>query len=164
MYVKMKVGGITMDPFSNMPIVILKDLNDKYAIPIWIGVYEASAIAAKLEDMELERPLTHDLLTNILTTLNAEVSRIEVYDIKDNTYYANIFFLSNGDEIVIDSRPSDAIALALRTDASIFVHKKVIDMSRTIDIGEDDKNKTKDEKWAEILEGLNPEDFGKYKM
>lgn len=164
MYVKMKVGGITMDPFSNMPIVILKDLNDKYAIPIWIGVYEASAIAAKLEDMELERPLTHDLLTNILTTLNAEVSRIEVYDIKDNTYYANIFFLSNGDEIVIDSRPSDAIALALRTDASIFVHKKVIDMSRKIDIGEDDKNKTKDEKWAEILEGLNPEDFGKYKM
>ena len=164
MYVKMKVGGITMDPFSNMPIVILKDLNDKYAIPIWIGVYEASAIAAKLEDMELERPLTHDLLTNILTTLNAEVSRIEVYDIKDNTYYANIFILSNGDEIVIDSRPSDAIALALRTDASIFVHKKVIDMSRKIDIGEDDKNKTKDEKWAEILEGLNPEDFGKYKM
>ena len=164
MYVKMKVGGITMDPFSNMPIVILKDLKEKYAIPIWIGVYEASAIAAKLEDMELERPLTHDLLTNILTTLHAEVSRIEVYDIKDNTYYANIFFISDGEEIVIDSRPSDAIALALRTEASIFVHKKVIDMSRKIDIGDDDKNKTKDEKWAEILEGLNPEDFGKYKM
>ena len=164
MYVKMKVGGITMDPFSNMPIVILKDLKEKYAIPIWIGVYEASAIAAKLEDMELERPLTHDLMTNILATLKAEVSRIEIYDIKDNTYYANLFFISDGEEIVIDSRPSDAIALALRTDASIFVHKKVIDMSRKIDIGEDDKNKTKDEKWAEILEGLNPEDFGKYKM
>lgn len=163
MFLEMKVTGITLDPFTNMPIVILKDLEGKNAIPIWIGILEASAIATEIEKIDLSRPMTHDLLKNILTTLEIQVQKIEVTDLRDNTFYAQIHLSSDGREWTIDSRPSDAIAIALRTKAPIFVSQKVVDKSRKVTVEKSDDKEQK-EKWAEILENLSPEDFGKYKM
>jgi bifunctional DNase/RNase len=166
MLIEMKVTGLTIDPFTNMPIIILKDLEEKSALPIWIGLIEASAIATELEKIQLARPMTHDLMRNVLQTLEVKVEKVEVNDLCDNTFYARIYLKNNGREFVIDSRPSDAIALALRVSAPIFVDKKVIEKSRNIDLGKENKEgkKGEREKWAEILENLTPEDFGKYKM
>ena len=165
MLIEMRVTGLTIDPFTSMPIIILKDLEEKNAIPIWIGLIEATAIATELEKIELSRPMTHDLLRNILDVLDAKVKRIEVNDLRDNTFFANIFLVVNGKELVIDSRPSDAIALALRTEAPIFVHQKVVEKSKQIDLGkEKNLSSTEKEKWKEILENMSPEDFGKFKM
>ncbi len=163
MFLEMQVTGITLDPFTNMPIVILKDLKGKNAIPIWIGILEASAIATEIEKIDLSRPMTHDLLKNILATLDVKVQKIEVTDLRDNTFYAIIHLNADGRELTIDSRPSDAIAIALRTKAAIFVSQKVIDKSRKVTVEKTDDKEQK-EKWAEILENLSPEDFGKYKM
>ncbi|HSA58098.1 MAG TPA: bifunctional nuclease family protein [bacterium] len=162
----MKVTGLTIDPFTNMPIIILKDLDEKSALPIWIGLIEASAIATELEKIKLARPMTHDLMKNILHTLDVRVARVEVNDLADNTFYARIYLAAGGKEHVIDSRPSDAIALALRAGAPIFVDRKVIEKSRQIDLNKEgiSGEKGEKEKWAEFLENLNPEDFGKYKM
>jgi bifunctional DNase/RNase len=162
----MKVTGLTIDPFTNMPIIILKDLDEKSALPIWIGLIEASAIATELEKIKLARPMTHDLMKNILHTLNVNVSKVEVNDLADNTFYAKIYLTNAGKDYVIDARPSDAIALALRVGASIFVDRKVIEKSRQIDLSKEGHagEKGEKEKWAEFLENLNPEDFGKYKM
>jgi hypothetical protein len=162
----MKVTGLTIDPFTNMPIIILKDLDEKSALPIWIGLIEASAIATELEKIKLARPMTHDLMKNILQVLDVRVSRVEVNDLADNTFYARIYLTADGKEHVIDSRPSDAIALALRAGAPIFVDRKVIEKSRQIDLNKEgiSGEKGEKEKWAEFLENLNPEDFGKYKM
>jgi hypothetical protein len=164
--IEMKVTGLTIDPFTNMPIIILKDAEEKSALPIWIGLIEASAIATELEKIQLSRPMTHDLLKNILLTLQVKVEKVEVNDLCDNTFYARIYLQTGENEFVIDSRPSDAIALALRSGAPIFVDKKVIEKSRHVDLGKDAKEggKNEQQKWAEILENLNPEDFGKYKM
>ncbi len=166
MFVEMKVTGLTIDPFTNMPIIILKDLDEKSALPIWIGLIEASAIATELEKIKLARPMTHDLMKNILTNLSIQIEKIEVNDLADNTFYARIHLASGKKTFAIDSRPSDAIALALRMKAPIFVDRKVIEKSRQIDLNKDALNpqKTEKEKWAEFLENLNPEDFGKYKM
>ena len=173
MLIEMKVTGLTIDPFTNMPIIILKDMEEKSALPIWIGLIEASAIATELEKIQLSRPMTHDLVKNILQTLNVSVEKVEVNDLCDNTFYARIFLRNNpdhgGQEFVIDSRPSDAIALALRSGAPIFVDKKVIEKSRSVDLGKESKEsklgeKSEKQKWTEILENLNPEDFGKYRM
>ncbi len=166
MLIEMKVTGLTIDPFTNMPIIILKDLEEKSALPIWIGLIEASAIATELEKIQLSRPMTHDLIKNVLQALDVSVSKVEVNDLCDNTFYARIYLEKNGREFVIDSRPSDAIALALRSGAAIFVDKKVIDKSRHVDLSKDNKSveKNQSEKWAEILENLSPDDFGKYKM
>ena len=165
MLIEMRVTGLTIDPFTSMPIIILKDFEEKNAIPIWIGLIEATAIATELEKIELSRPMTHDLLRNILDVLDAKVKRIEVNDLRDNTFFANIFLVVNGKELVIDSRPSDAIALALRTEAPIFVHQKVVEKSKQIDLGkEKNLSSTEKEKWKEILENMSPEDFGKFKM
>lgn len=180
--VQMVVAGIAMDPTSNMPIVILREIGGEAAIPIWIGLVEASAIATELEGVNLARPMTHDLLKNTLDALGAKLLRIEVNDLKDNTFYASLFVeVPPGSIREIDSRPSDAIALALRAGANIFVGRKVIDMSRHLDLssiqkqeeagasgnpgqeGEKGKESGKD-KWTQILENLKPEDFGKYKM
>lgn len=167
MLIQMKVTGLTIDPFTNMPIIILKDLEEKSALPIWIGLIEASAIATELEKIELSRPMTHDLIRNILHSLQVTVKKIEVNDLHDNTFYATICLECNGREFTIDSRPSDAIALALRTGAAIYVEQRVIEKSRNIDLskeGKEEEHKIKQEKWTEILENLNIEDFGKYKM
>ena len=166
MLIPMKVTGISIDPFTNMPIVILKDLEEKNAVPIWIGLVEASAIASELEGIHSPRPMTHDLLRNILGQLKITISRIAVMDLRDNTYFATIYLQNDGQEIEIDSRPSDAIALALRTGSAILVDDKVISKSRQIELApnQDEDEGKKRQKWLNLLENLTPEDFGKYKM
>jgi bifunctional DNase/RNase len=166
MLIKMKVSGLTIDPLTNTPIVILKDMQEKKAIPIWIGLFEASAIATELEKISFSRPMTHDLFTDILRILEVEVTKIEISDLRNNTFFANIYLVREGKSLVIDSRPSDAIAIALRANAPIFVDDKVIEKSRNVDFGSKltDIDKFKDEKLKEFLENLSPDDFGKYKM
>lgn len=166
MTLEMKVAGLTVDPFTNMPIVILKDLEDKNAIPIWIGILEASAIATELEKVQLARPMTHDLLKNVLDSLGVTTLKIVVTDLRDNTFFAAIHLSIKGDSIVVDSRPSDAIALALRVGCPILVDERVVEKSRRIDLSKQQKgdDQAQAEKWKEFLENLNPEDFGKYKM
>lgn len=168
MFLKMKVAGLTFDPVLGMPIVILKDLNDNNAIPIWIGIFEATAIASQIENIKPPRPITHDLMCNMLKTLGTEIVKIEVSELKNDTFYALIHLLTkDGKTHLVDSRPSDAIALALRTNSPIYVAQEVIDKSRKIELREEKKidfSQKSKEKWAEILESLSPEDFGKYKM
>ena len=160
---EMKVKGLALDPSTNMPIVILKDLEEERALPIWVGIFEANAIALEMESVPTPRPMTHDLIKNILEETEATVLRIVVNDLKDNTFYAEIYLSLNGNEVAIDSRPSDAIALALRVDAPIYVAKKVLEEARSIDLTDpelaDDKAK-----WKEWLEDHRPEDFGQYEM
>ncbi len=162
--VKMNVSGLTIDPFTNMPIVILKDEDGKVALPIWIGLIEASAIATEIEKIELSRPMTHDLIKVLLEKLGAKIERIEINDLMDNTFFAIIHCSGHGKKFSVDCRPSDAIAIALRTNAAIFVDKKVIEKSRKLENVNQSEEQMKSQKWTEILENLEPEDFGKYKM
>lgn len=166
MFIEMKVSGLTMDPITNTPIVILKDLEEKKAIPIWIGIFEASAIATEIEKITFSRPMTHDLLNEVVKVLKAEVTRVEIHDLRNNTFFANLHLSSERSQMIVDARPSDAIAIALRAGAPIFVDDKVIEKSRTVDFGAkmSDLDKLKKEKLSEFLENLSPEDFGKYKM
>ncbi len=161
---EMKVKGLTLDPLTNMPIVILKDLEEERALPIWVGIFEANAIALEMESVPTPRPMTHDLIKNILEGIQAEVSRIVINDLQDNTFYAAIFLSLNGTEVTIDSRPSDAIALALRVDAPIYVAKKVLDEARSIDLADPEFKEDDKQQWKEWLDNLRPEDFGKYEM
>lgn len=164
-FIQMKVTGLTIDPFTSMPIIILKDLDEKCALPIWIGLIEASSIATELEDIKLSRPMTHDLLKNILDSLEVGVERVEVSDLADNTFYAKISLTKGEEKFEMDCRPSDAIAVALRTKAPIFVARNVMEKSRKIDLAsETGTDEARKQKWTEILENLSPEDFGKYKM
>jgi len=161
----MTVSGLTIDPYTNSPIMILKEEDGERSIPIWIGLLEATAIASELEKIKFSRPMTHDLLRNIIGELGAQVERVEVCDLKDNTFFALIHMVGEKQRLTIDARPSDAIALALRTGSPIFVHEQVFEKSSRMDMShqeavQDDEAK----KWTEILEGLSPEDFGKYKM
>ncbi|OPY10726.1 MAG: hypothetical protein A4E70_00518 [Syntrophus sp. PtaU1.Bin005] len=166
MQIEMKVSGLTIDPITNTPIVILKDFQEKKAIPIWIGIFEASAIATELEKIKFSRPMTHDLLRDVLTTLEAVVTRVEIHDVRNNTFYASIILTRDNQDYTVDSRPSDAIALALRVNAPIFVHDKVIEKARSIDFDPNasDVDELKQEKMKEFLENLSNDDFGKYKM
>jgi hypothetical protein len=166
MFKKMKVSGITNDPLTNTPIVILKNEDDKKVLPIWIGLLEANAIVSVLDKIQFSRPMTHDLIKNILAGLGVSVSRIEINDLVNNVFYATIHFVMDGKDILVDARPSDAIALALRTDSPIYVREEVIEKSRKIDLTqkEEGKEKSEPQKWEEILESMEPEDFGKYKM
>jgi bifunctional DNase/RNase len=163
---EMKISGMAIDPFTNVPIVILRDMDEKSTVPIWIGLLEASAIATVLENIQFSRPMTHDLFKKVMETLNVVIDKIVVNDLKDNTYYATIYLTSNGVEYRIDSRPSDAIAIALRTNAKIYMEESVIEKSKRIELSKPDDMTSEEarKKWAEILENLNPEDFGKYKM
>ena len=166
MLIEMKVFGLAIDPITNTPIVILKDLDEKKAIPIWIGLFEASAIATEMEKISFSRPMTHDLVSQILKTLQVEISKIVINDLKNNTFFAVIHLLRDGKAITVDSRPSDAIALALRAKATIFVDEKVIEKSMNLDFGKqsEDLRQCSKEKLEDFLENLSPEDFGKYKM
>lgn len=166
MLLEMKVSGLTIDPITNTPIVILKDIQENKAIPIWIGLFEASAIATELEHIVFSRPMTHDLLYECIKALDVTVNRIEIVDIRNNTFFASIYLTRGGHSYAIDARPSDAIALALRARASIFVEEAVLEKSRNIDFGMKltDIDKFKDDKIKEFLENLSAEDFGKYKM
>lgn len=156
-----KIKGLIMDPLTNSPIVILQSLEKNTLLPIWVGVFEANAIALQIERIDTPRPLTHDLIKNILLQLDANVDKIVVTDLQENTFYAVIHLRMNGDRITIDSRPSDAIALALRTDAPIYVTEEVINNSRNISLEKENLDSEDIKKW---LENLNPDDMGKYKM
>jgi hypothetical protein len=166
MLIEMKVSGLTIDPITNTPIVILKDLKEKKAIPIWIGLFEASAIATEMEKISFSRPMTHDLMNDILKVLDVTVTSVEICDLRNNTFFASIHLSRNGEHFIVDARPSDAIALALRANAQIFVDDMVLEKSRTIDFGlkTTDLDKLKDNKLKDFLENLSPEEFGKYKM
>ena len=166
MLIEMKVSGLTIDPITNTPIVILKNMQENKAIPIWIGLFEASAIATEMEKIAFSRPMTHDLFNECLKTLDVTVNKIVIADIRNNTFFANIYLSREGQNFTIDARPSDAIALALRAHAPIFVDETVIEKSRSVDFGIkiSDLDKLKEDKIKEFLENLSAEDFGKYKM
>jgi len=158
MFLQMKVSGIALDPFTNTPIVILKDSTNERTLPIWIGFMEASSIAMELEKTPRIRPITHDLVKNLIEKLGFHVSRIEVTDLRDDTFYACMHIKKDSEEYILDARPSDAIAIALRTDSPIFVNEGVLEKSKSIEIDEDK------EKLEELLEKMPESDFGKYKM
>lgn len=164
--IQMAVGGLTLDPVTKTPIVILKDMDNKLNLPIWIGLLEATAMATELEGIKMARPMTHDLLKNLLAELGGSVKSIEITELKENTYYALIYLDIAGRELALDSRPSDAIALALRTKSPIYVAKAVLEASSILQQSEEGKepdlSNVSKEKWAEILEKMSPEDF-KYK-
>jgi uncharacterized protein len=150
---------------TNSPIVLLKELEGQRTLPIWIGLLEATAIASELEGIKFSRPMTHDLLKNIMGLMDVKVNRVEVCDLKNNTYFAVIHINHNGKEMSIDARPSDALAISLRMGAPIFVAEDVIQKSSQVEIkAEPEDTSEQGKKWQEILEKLNPEDFGKYKM
>ncbi len=157
----MKIKGLVVDPISKMPIVVLEDLNNEKILPIWIGVFEANAIALKIENISTPRPMTHDLVKNFLEKLDISVEKIVVNDVRDNTFYALIHCRYKDQIITIDSRPSDAIALSLRVDAPIFVEDEVVKKAHSLKFDENLEDSEKLKKW---LENLKPENFGKYKM
>jgi len=163
----MTISSLNMDPVTNSPIIILKEIEGEQTLPIWIGLLEATAIASEIEGVRFSRPMTHDLLKNFLDKTDIKINKIEISDLRDNTYYAIIRLTNRGKALSIDSRPSDAIALALRTKAPIFVSDEVLKKSKQIEVAEEsvpaDKSK-RGKKWQDILEKLEPEDFGKYKM
>jgi bifunctional DNase/RNase len=157
---KMEIKGLLLDPISNTPVVVLKDADEKFFLPIWIGVFEANAIALKIENVATSRPMTHDLFFNTLGDLKTRIEKIVINDLRENTFYARIFLVREGESIEIDSRPSDALALAIRFDAGIYVEDDVLEKSRKIEV-EDARNPDRLKKW---LEEIDPEELGKYKM
>ncbi|MCS7024540.1 MAG: bifunctional nuclease family protein [Bryobacteraceae bacterium] len=161
MEVEMKIRGLMMDPVTNMPIVILKDVNGNTILPIWVGIYEANAIALEIEKVATPRPMTHDLIKTLLMGLDAQMRKIVVNELRDDTFYAVIWLERNGETITVDSRPSDALALALRLDCPIFVDDSVLKSSKTANAVSDRVNNDELRRW---LEGLNDEDLGRYKM
>ena len=161
MQIEMTIKGLMVDPITNMPIVILRDKDGHRVLPIWVGVFEANAIALQIENVTTPRPMTHDLLKNVIADLRARIDKIVVSDLKENTFFALIYLSIGGEVMAIDARPSDAIALALRARAPIFVEEKVIDHAKTVDIAPEKGETERLQKW---LESLDPEDLGKYKM
>ncbi len=161
MEIEMKIRGLMMDPVTNMPIVILKDVNGSAVLPIWVGIYEANAIALEIEKVTTPRPMTHDLLRNMLVGLETHVHKVVVNELKDDTFYALIWLDRDGQTMSIDSRPSDALALALRVDCPIFVEDEVLKNSKIANAASDKVSSDELRKW---LENLNDEDYGRYKM
>ncbi len=161
MEVEMKIRGLMMDPVTNMPIVVLKDVQGQAILPIWVGVYEANAIALEIEKVQTPRPMTHDLLRNVLLGLEVRVRKIVVNDLKDDTFYAMIWVEREGQMMTIDSRPSDALALALRMDCPIFVDEAVLKNSK---IASAFSERNSNEQLRTWLDGLSDEDLGRYKM
>ncbi|HJT69886.1 MAG TPA: bifunctional nuclease family protein [Terriglobales bacterium] len=156
----MKIRGLLMDPVTNTPIVILKDSGSDTVLPIWVGVYEANAIALEIEKVSTPRPMTHDLIKNVLTGLDAHVHKVVVTELKEDTFYAVIWMERDGHIVSVDSRPSDALALALRVDCPIFVEEEVLKTSKKAGT----PSETTSEELRKWLEGLNDEDLGRYKM
>jgi len=162
---EVNIASMAIDPTSNTPILILKSVKGDQAVPIWIGLLEATSIASALRDIKFDRPMTHDLFKNFIDTLDMTVSKVEVCDLKDNTFYAKIYFVSQEKNFSMDARPSDAIAIALRFDAPIYVDDKIFEKSQMVEGEYEVLNQSEEgKKWAEYLENLSPEDFGKYKI
>jgi len=161
MEVEMKIRGLMVDPVTNMPIVVLKDVNGNAILPIWVGVYEANAIALEIEKVNTPRPMTHDLIRNLLFGLETGVKKVVVSDLRDDTFFAVIWLERNGELISVDSRPSDALAIALRLDCPIYVEETVLKTSKTVAAVAEVGNNEELRRW---LENLNDEDLGRYKM
>ena len=161
MEVEMKIRGLMMDPVSNMPIVILRDSSGNAVLPIWVGIYEANAIALEIEKVATPRPMTHDLIRTLLMGLETGVRKVVVNELKDDTFYAVIWLERNGELISIDSRPSDALAIALRVDCPIYVDDSVLSSSKAVASVSD---KISNEEMRRWLEGLGDDDLGRYKM
>ena len=161
MEVEMRIRGLMMDPVTNMPIVILKDVNGGSVLPIWVGIYEANAIALEIEKVTTPRPMTHDLIKNLLLVLETRVHKVVVNELRDDTFYAVIWLEREGQVISIDSRPSDALALALRVDCPIYVEDEVLKNSKVAGAASERVNNEELRKW---LENLGDEDMGRYKM
>ena len=161
MEIEMKIRGLMMDPVTNMPIVVLKDVGGEAILPIWVGIYEANAIALEIEKVTTPRPMTHDLLKNLLLGLETHVQKVVVNELRDDTFYALIWLERDGQMMSIDSRPSDALALALRVDCPIFVDDEVLKSSKNAGASTDKVTNEEMRKW---LENLGDEDMGRYKM
>ena len=161
MQVEMSIKGLMVDPITNMPIVILHDSEGQRVLPIWVGIFEANAIALQIENVSMPRPMTHDLLRNVIHDLKADVQKVVVSDLKDNTFYAVIHLTVGGELVAIDARPSDAIALALRMRAPIFAEDTVINNAKSLDLSSSKGDSVRLQKW---LEELDPDELGKYKM
>ena len=159
--IEVQIRGLMLDPVTNMPIIVLKDVASDLVLPIWVGVFEANAIALELEKTATPRPMTHDLLRNVARGLGARVTKVVVSDLKDDTFYATIWMDQGGEEVTLDARPSDAIALALRWDCPIFVNTKVLGRTRQETAGGANVNAEELRRW---LENLNEDDTGQYKM
>ncbi len=165
MIVKMEVAGVTVDPATKAPILILRDEEKGRTVPIWIGIFEATSILSKLEGVKPPRPMTHDLLKNVLESLGGILEKVVIHDLRNNTYIAKLVVKVNEEVLEIDSRPSDAIALALRTNSPVYMEEDIIERSKiTVERVEEAETDEEKEKWRKILEEMNPEDFGKYKM
>jgi bifunctional DNase/RNase len=162
--IEFKIKGLMMDPLTNSPIVVLQDVKSDTLLPIWVGIFEANAIALQMEKVDTPRPMTHDLIKGLLNHLNAAVTKIVVTELKDNTFYALIFLDVAGKVVTVDSRPSDAIAIALRTDSPIFVTDDVLSKSASSAASTISTERSSPEDIKQWLENLNPEDLGKYKM
>jgi hypothetical protein len=162
---KVNIKGLTMDPASNTPIIILKTEEDEQVVPIWIGLLEATSIASALQKIKYERPMTHDLFKNFVQELQMTIERVEVCDLRDNTFFARIYFAAGDRSFDMDARPSDAIAMALRFDAPIFVDETVIEHSKVREPDVEIADQSEEgKKWADYLEKLSSDDFGKYKV
>ena len=161
MEIEMTIKGLMIDPITNMPIIILRDSDGQRMLPIWVGVFEANAIALQLESVQTPRPMTHDLMKNLLEELGGSIERVVVCDLRENTFYATIYLRSSQRTISIDARPSDAIALALRTQSPILVEESVIEGARSAESNKESADVGRLRKW---LEGLTEEELGKYKM
>ncbi len=161
MEIEMKIRGLMMDPMSNMPIVVLKDLSGDSVLPIWVGIYEANAIALEIEKVTTPRPMTHDLIKVLLMGLDTSIKKVVVSELKDDTFYALIWLERNGQLISVDSRPSDALALALRHDCPIYVEDRVLKTQKDSSSVSEKVNNEELRKW---LENLNEDDLGRYKM
>jgi len=159
--VEMQIRGLMMDPVTNMPIIVLKDVESDRVLPIWVGIFEANAIALELEKTATPRPMTHDLLRNLARGLNAQVKKVVVSEMRDDTYYAVIWMEQAGEMVTLDARPSDAIALALRWDCPIYVSRVVLETSKQLAAGNTSVNPEEMRRW---LENLNDDEMGRYKM
>ena len=161
MEVEVKIKGLMIDPISNLPIVILKDPKSDAVLPIWVGIFEANAIALQIEKISTPRPMTHDLVRNLLETLRASLEKVVITELKESTFYALLHIRAGDVTLHIDCRPSDAIAIALRTAAPIFVEENVISQAKKVDMAKEAGESERLKKW---LENLDPNDLGKYKM
>ena len=161
MEIEMKIRGLMMDPVTNMPIVVLKDPAGDAVLPIWVGIYEANAIALEIEKVATPRPMTHDLIKNVLTGLETKVHKVVVTELRDDTFFAVIWMERDGSLISVDSRPSDALAVAMRLDCPIYVEDEVLKSSKLAATVSD---KVSNEELRKMLENMNDEDFGRYKM
>src|SRR5215467_10927093 len=153
----MSIKGLMMDPLTNLPIVLLRDPSSDRVLPIWVGPVEANAIALQVENVQAPRPMTHDLLRNVLSELGATLTRVVITDLHDNTFYAYLELKRNGEVLFVDARPSDALALSIRTRAPVFVDTRVLDQAKSVDVSSDNVDRERLQRW---LESLDPDDLG----